>query len=106
MKRTINSNRTQKWIKRNDLIYENTRQRISSYCDQFNIEYYIKESNRSLTLCVKEGEGYYELYFDRDELVLKTIYVNEDKRRLISEYYKNDCWYKAIDKVVNMLYIK
>lgn len=115
MKRNINSNRTQKWIKRNDLLYESTRQKISSHCEKNNICYYIKKSNESFTLCIfinnnyieKVGEkGYYEIYFDREELALKTIYVNEEKRWIINRYYKNDCWYKAIEDVVNVLYIK
>lgn len=114
MKRNINSNRTQKWIKRNDLSQEAIRKKISSHCNIFDIEYIIKNSNESFILCIfidsskrqVNDNRYYEIYLDKEELALKTIYVNEQEKRIIKQYYKNDCWYKAIEDVVNMLYIK
>ena len=114
MKRNINSNRTQKWLKRNDISYDYVRKKIDSHCENLNIQYDIKDNNGSLVLFIfntnhdkiKAGENsHYEIYLDKKELVLKTIYVSEDKRQVIGKYYKNDCWYKAIDTVANVLYI-
>ena len=54
---------------------------------------FIKEQKEELL------NDFYLIYLDKKYIELKLLHVLEDKVIEIERYSKNDCWYRALDKV-------
>ena len=108
MKKDINSVKSKNFIKNNDISYDYVKNKVSSYCDQLGIDYVIHNYNGSFVLFIKEQkEGllndFYLIYLDKQYIELKLLHVLENKIIEIERYSKNDCWYRALDRVKHLI---
>ena len=108
MKKDINSVKSKNFIKNNDISYDYVKNKVSSYCDQLGIDYVIDNYNGSFVLFIKEQKeellnDFYLIYLDKQYIELKLLHVLEDKVIEIERYSKNDCWYRALDKVKHLI---
>lgn len=108
MKKDINSVKSKNFIKNNDISYDYVKNKVSSYCDQLGIDYVIHNYNGSFVLFIKEQKkellnDFYLIYLDKQYIELKLLHVLEDKVIEIERYSKNDCWYRALDKVKRLI---
>ena len=108
MRKDINSVKSKKFIKNNDISYDYVKNKVSSYCDQLGIDYVIHNYNGSFVLFIKEQKkellnDFYLIYLDKQYIELKLLHVLEDKVIEIERYSKNDCWYRALDKVKHLI---
>ena len=108
MKKDINSVKSKNFIKNNDISYDYVKNKVSSYCDQIGIDYVIDNYNGSFVLFIKEQKkellnDFYLIYLDKQYIELKLLHVLEDKVIEIERYSKNDCWYRALDKVKHLI---
>ena len=108
MKKDINSIKSKNFIKNNDISYDYVKNKVSSYCDQLGIDYVIHNYNGSFVLFIKEQKeellnDFYLIYLDKQYIELKLLHVLEDKVIEIERYSKNDCWYRALDKVKHLI---
>ena len=108
MKKDINSVKSKNFIKNNDISYDYVKNKVSSYCDQLGINYVIHNYNGSFVLFIKEQKeellnDFYLIYLDKQYIELKLLHVLEDKVIEIERYSKNDCWYRALDKVKHLI---
>ena len=108
MKKDINSVKSKNFIKNNDISYDYVKNKVSSYCDQLGIDYVIHNYNGSFVLFIKEQKkellnDFYLIYLDKQYIELKLLHVLEDKVTEIERYSKNDCWYRALDKVKHLI---
>ena len=108
MKKDINSVKSKNFIKNNDISYDYVKNKVSSYCDQLGIDYVIHNYNGSFVLFIKEQKeellnDFYLIYLDKQYIELKLLHVLEDKVIEIERYSKNDCWYRALDKVKHLI---
>lgn len=108
MKKDINSVKSKNFIKNNDISYDYVKNKVSSYCDQLGIDYVIDNYNESFVLFIKEQKeellnDFYLIYLDKQYIELKLLHVLEDKVIEIERYSKNDCWYRALDKVKHLI---
>lgn len=108
MKKDINSVKSKNFIKNNDMSYDYVKNKVSSYCDQLGIDYVIHNYNGSFVLFIKEQKeellnDFYLIYLDKQYIELKLLHVLEDKVIEIERYSKNDCWYRALDKVKHLI---
>ena len=108
MRKDINSVKSKKFIKNNDISYDYVKNKVSSYCDQLGINYVIHNYNGSFVLFIKEQKeellnDFYLIYLDKQYIELKLLHVLEDKIIEIGRYSKNDCWYRALDKVKHLI---
>ena len=108
MKKDINSVKSKNFIKNNDISYDYVKNKVSSYCDQLGIDYVIDNYNGSFVLFIKEQKeellnDFYLIYLDKQYIELKLLHVLEDKTIEIGRYSKNDCWYRALDKVKHLI---
>lgn len=108
MRKDINSVKSKNFIKNNDISYDYVKNKVSSYCDQLGIDYVIHNYNGSFVLFIKEQKeellnDFYLIYLDKQYIELKLLHVLEDKVIEIERYSKNDCWYRALDKVKHLI---
>ena len=108
MRKDINSVKSKNFIKNNDISYDYVKNKVSSYCDQLGIDYVIDNYNGSFVLFIKEQKeellnDFYLIYLDKQYIELKLLHVLEDKVIEIERYSKNDCWYRALDKVKHLI---
>ena len=108
MKKDINSVKSKNFIKNNDISYDYVKNKVSSYCDQLGIDYVIHNYNGSFVLFIKQQKeellnDFYLIYLDKQYIELKLLHVLEDKVIEIERYSKNDCWYRALDKVKHLI---
>lgn len=108
MKKDINSVKSKNFIKNNDISYDYVKNKVSSYCDQLGIDYVIHNYNGSFVLFIKEQKeellnDFYLIYLDKKYIELKLLHVLENKIIEIERYSKNDCWYRALDKVKHLI---
>lgn len=108
MKKDINSVKSKNFIKNNDISYDYVKNKVSSYCDQLGIDYVIHNYNGSFVLFIKEQKeellnDFYLIYLDKQYIELKLLHVLENKVIEIERYSKNDCWYRALDKVKHLI---
>lgn len=108
MKKDINSVKSKNFIKNNDISYDYVKNKVSSYCDQIGIDYVIHNYNGSFVLFIKEQKeellnDFYLIYLDKKYIELKLLHVLENKIIEIERYSKNDCWYRALDKVKHLI---
>ena len=108
MKKDINSVKSKNFIKNNDISYDYVKNKVSSYCDQLGIDYVIHNYNGSFVLFIKQQKeellnDFYLIYLDKKYIELKLLHVLEDKVIEIERYSKNDCWYRALDKVKHLI---
>ena len=108
MRKDINSVKSKNFIKNNDISYDYVKNKVSSYCDQLGIDYVIHNYNGSFVLFIKEQKeellnDFYLIYLDKKYIELKLLHVLEDKVIEIERYSKNDCWYRALDKVKHLI---
>lgn len=108
MKKDINSVKSKNFIKNNDISYDYVKNKVSSYCDQLGIDYVIHNYNGSFVLFIKEQKkgllnDFYLIYLDKQYIELKLLHVLENKIIEIERYSKNDCWYRALDKVKHLI---
>ena len=108
MRKDINSVKSKNFIKNNDISYDYVKNKVSSYCDQLGIDYAIHNYNGSFVLFIKEQKkellnDFYLIYLDKQYIELKLLHVLEDKVIEIERYSKNDCWYRALDKVKHLI---
>lgn len=108
MKKDINSVKSKNFIKNNDISYDYVKNKVSSYCDQIGIDYVIHNYNGSFVLFIKEQKeellnDFYLIYLDKQYIELKLLHVLENKIIEIERYSKNDCWYRALDKVKHLI---
>lgn len=108
MRKDINSVKSKNFIKNNDISYDYVKNKVSSYCDQLGIDYVIDNYNGSFVLFIKEKKeellnDFYLIYLDKQYIELKLLHVLEDKVIEIERYSKNDCWYRALDKVKHLI---
>ena len=108
MKKDINSVKSKNFIKNNDISYDYVKNKVSSYCDQLGIDYVIHNYNGSFVLFIKQQKeellnDFYLIYLDKQYIELKLLHVLEDKIIEIERYSKNDCWYRALDKVKHLI---
>ena len=108
MRKDINSVKSKNFIKNNDISYDYVKNKVSSYCDQLGIDYVIHNYNGSFVLFIKEQKeellnDFYLIYLDKQYIELKLLHVLEDKVIEIERYNKNDCWYRALDKVKHLI---
>ena len=108
MRKDINSVKSKNFIKNNDISYDYVKNKVSSYCDQLGIDYVIDNYNGSFVLFIKEQKkellnDFYLIYLDKQYIELKLLHVLKDKVIEIERYSKNDCWYRALDKVKHLI---
>ena len=108
MRKDINSVKSKNFIKNNDISYDYVKNKVSSYCDQLGIDYVIHNYNGSFVLFIKEQKeellnDFYLIYLDKKYIELKLLHVLENKIIEIERYSKNDCWYRALDKVKHLI---
>ena len=108
MKKDTNSVKSKNFIKNNDISYDYVKNKVSSYCDQLGIDYVIHNYNGSFVLFIKEQKkellnDFYLIYLDKQYIELKLLHVLENKIIEIERYSKNDCWYRALDKVKHLI---
>ena len=108
MKKDTNSVKSKNFIKNNDISYDYVKNKVSSYCDQLGIDYVIDNYNGSFVLFIKEQKkellnDFYLIYLDKQYIELKLLHVLENKIIEIERYSKNDCWYRALDKVKHLI---
>ena len=108
MKKDINSVKSKNFIKNNDISYDYVKNKVSSYCDQLGIDYVIHNYNGSFVLFIKQQKeellnDFYLIYLDKKYIELKLLHVLENKIIEIERYSKNDCWYRALDKVKHLI---
>ena len=108
MRKDINSVKSKNFIKNNDISYDYVKNKVSSYCDQLGIDYVIHNYNGSFVLFIKEQKeellnDFYLIYLDKQYIELKLLHVLENKIIEIERYSKNDCWYRALDKVKHLI---
>lgn len=108
MRKDINSVKSKNFIKNNDISYDYVKNKVSSYCDQLGIDYVIHNYNGSFVLFIKQQKeellnDFYLIYLDKQYIELKLLHVLEDKVIEIERYSKNDCWYRALDKVKHLI---
>ena len=108
MKKDINSVKSKNFIKNNDISYDYVKNKVSSYCDQLGIDYVIHNYNGSFVLFIKQQKeellnDFYLIYLDKQYIELKLLHVLENKIIEIERYSKNDCWYRALDKVKHLI---
>ena len=108
MKKDINSVKSKNFIKNNDISYDYVKNKVSYYCDQLGIDYVIHNYNGSFVLFIKEQKeellnDFYLIYLDKKYIELKLLHVLENKIIEIERYSKNDCWYRALDKVKHLI---
>ena len=58
---------------------------------------FIKEQKEELL------NDFYLIYLDKKYIELKLLHVLENKIIEIERYSKNDCWYRALDKVKHLI---
>ena len=58
---------------------------------------FIKEQKKELL------NDFYLIYLDKKYIELKLLHVLENKIIEIERYNKNDCWYRALDKVKHLI---
>ena len=108
MRKDINSVKSKNFIKNNDISYDYVKNKVSSYCDQLGIDYVIHNYNGSFVLFIKQQKeellnDFYLIYLDKKYIELKLLHVLENKIIEIERYSKNDCWYRALDKVKHLI---
>ena len=108
MRKDINSVKSKNFIKNNDISYDYVKNKVSSYCDQLGIDYVIHNYNGSFVLFIKQQKeellnDFYLIYLDKQYIELKLLHVLENKIIEIERYSKNDCWYRALDKVKHLI---
>lgn len=116
MRKDVDSAKSKNFIKNNDISYDYVKKKVGSYCDQLGIDYTIHNYNGSFILFIKDKReelknelkkellnDFYLIYLDKQYIELKLLHVIEDKIIEIDRYNKNDCWYRALDKVKFLL---
>lgn len=103
MERSLESKRTLRWKRRNDITYNDVGIRILKYCKViFGFEKYniidINPNKKGLQI-FKNEESFmsFLLYLDEEELCLKV--VNNRQGNILKKYIKEDCWLKALQDI-------
>ena len=90
MKKNILSNRSLKFLERNDLENESVRDYVVSLLENFFLikDYDFKQTNYGLGLFIKD----YVLYIDKEYIELKVFYNNT----LLKTFLGDSCWFQAL----------
>ena len=90
MKKNILSNRSLKFLERNDLENESAKDYVVSLLENFFLikDYDFKQTNYGLGLFIKD----YVLYIDKEYIELKVFY----KDNLLKTFSGDSCWFQAI----------
>ena len=90
MKKNILSNRSLKFLERNDLENESAREYVVSLLENFFLikNYDFKQTNYGLGLFIKD----YVLYIDKEYIELKVFYNNT----LLKTFLGDSCWFQAL----------
>lgn len=90
MKKNILSNRSLKFLERNDLENESAKDYVVSLLENFFLikDYDFKQTNYGLGLFIKD----YVLYIDKEYIELKVFYNNT----LLKTFLGDSCWFQAL----------
>lgn len=90
MKKNILSNRSLKFLERNDLKNETVRNYVISLLENFFLieDYDFKQTDYGLGLFIKD----YVLYIDKEYIELKVFYNNT----LLKTFLGDSCWFQAL----------
>lgn len=106
MKKNPLSNRTRKWMERNDISFELVENKISKLCiDLFGITNFKIDflDNGSKGLWIykandTERTEYYLIKFNYKEICLELYSFIQNKLKLLNKYNRDDCWLLALQK--------
>lgn len=92
MQRNPNSNRSKKWIARNDLLSQDCVSYVNNLCESYGIEHKISGNK----LFVYTDEFSYRVYPDFDKVCLIAVNRSNGKRT----FYEGDsCWIDFVKDV-------
>lgn len=108
MKRDITSKRTKKWIQQNDLSSDYVKKKVTTYCESQAIGRYevgIYKNNTALYVFIDKNE-YFIIYLEQSVPELKLLHINCKKLDFVRHFNRNDCWYQAINQIINHINIQ